>query len=153
MVTTEPAAKATSSGFNGGDVETEDLNRIQINNIEEINIDIGTNNNSIQIQEFLDQQRNEFITNQRNINYDEKQDQQTESQKHNNNSLSNLTTVNTLNNKNGKNKITRKKIISVATYNVRGINNELDQNNIIIEMQNKNIDILGLSETKLNINN
>ena len=62
MDTTGPIAEATSSGFNGGDVEIEDLNRIQKNNMEEINIDIGTNN-SIQIQEFLDQQRNEFITN------------------------------------------------------------------------------------------
>ena len=75
MVTTESAAEATSSRFNGGDVETEDLNRIQKNNMEEINIDIGTNNNSIQIQEFLNQQKNEFITNQRNINYNKKQNQ------------------------------------------------------------------------------
>ena len=43
-------------------------------------------------------------------------------------------------------------ILSIATHNARGINNEMDQNNITIEMEKRNINILGLSETKLNIN-
>jgi hypothetical protein len=106
-----------------------------------------------QIQEFLDQQRREFLTDQGDTNNNRQQDHQTESQNHNNNQLKNLTITSTLNNRNGKHKNLKKEIISIATHNVRGVNNELDQNNIIIEMQNRNIDILGLSETKLNSNN
>ena len=109
-----------------------------------------------QIQDFLDQQKNEFITKQRNISNNKKQDQQTEQQNDDNNLPVKTTTTitNITNNKNNKKqKGEEKKIISIATHNVRGINNKLDQNNIIIEMQTKNIDILGLSQTKFNSNN
>ena len=87
-----------------------------------------------QIQEFLDQQRREFLT---DTNNNKQQDYQTETQNHNNNQLKNLTITSTLDNRNGKHKNLKKEIISIATHNVRGVNNELDQNNIIIEMQNK----------------
>ena len=46
-----------------------------------------------------------------------------------------------------------KETITIATHNIRGVNNTIDQNNVILEMQNKNIDVLGLSETKLNASN
>ena len=49
MDTTEPTAEAISSRFNGKDVKIGDLNRIQNNNIKEINIDIEINNNSYQL--------------------------------------------------------------------------------------------------------
>ena len=41
--------------------------------------------------------------------------------------------------------------ISIGTHNVRGINQTTDQDNLIVEMQERDIKILGISETKLTI--
>ena len=62
-----------------------------------------------QIQEFLDQQRREFLTDQEDTNNNRQQDYQTESQNHNNNQLKNLTITSTLNNRNEKHKNLKKR--------------------------------------------
>jgi ribonuclease HI/endonuclease/exonuclease/phosphatase family metal-dependent hydrolase len=143
---------------------------------KKINDTIPDNNIQLEVQEFLDQQKSDYLgkrnTNKTYIdtreinrltdqdnplqelnNNNKKSNQQVNSQNYNSDPISEIATINILNTKDGQYKTTKKDIISVATHNVRGINNELDQHNIIIEMQNRDINILGLSETKLNINN
>jgi Exonuclease III len=44
-------------------------------------------------------------------------------------------------------------IITISTHNVRGANQITKQNNILAEMKERNIDILGISEIKLSLTN
>src|SRR5438477_12265797 len=77
-------------------------------------------NETLQIQEFLNKQKEEFLSNQHLT----KQPVQK------------------------KNK-DPKKIIKICTHNIRGINRLIDQNNILQELKKEEIDIIGLSEMKL----
>src|SRR5438876_12250847 len=43
----------------------------------------------------------------------------------------------------------QKNMFKISTYNIRGINRTLDQDNILQELKEYKIDILDLSETKL----
>ena len=89
-----------------------------------------------QIQNFLNQQKEEFIANQINTNNNKKQKQHDKSSSSNNNKLhSSLSNKDTPSTKDNEHKTTRKESISIATHNVRDVNNLLNQNNIILEMQ------------------
>src|SRR5438552_10387317 len=43
----------------------------------------------------------------------------------------------------------QKNMFKISTHNIRGINRTLDQDNILQELKEHKIDILGLSKTKL----
>ena len=44
-------------------------------------------------------------------------------------------------------------IITISIYNIRGTNQITKQNNILVEMKERNIDILGISKIKLPLTN
>ena len=118
-------------------------------------------NTQNQIHNFLKQQKQIFLFNKNsknsnlhnsatNINHDTNQNSQTPSpslniqnkQKKTQNNIVNTTPNLPTNNQSD--------LIKICTHNVRGINRTTDQNNILQECKRQKIDIIGLSETKLN---
>ena len=86
----------------------------------------------IEIQQFLDSQIYEFLSNNNVLEL-----QQNKKQKESSNS----------NQENDNKELSP--TLTISTHNVRGVNKLTKQNNILEEMKEKKIDILGISETKL----
>ena len=100
------------------------------------------NNETTQIQEFLNQQREEFLTKQMAQNNNNTLDKLNGNQKTNQ-------LVEPYPQQTKENITTLDKVIKICTHNVRGINKLTDQDNILQELKKSKIDIMGLSETKL----
>src|SRR5438477_10760315 len=88
-------------------------------------------------QGFLKQQRSIFLNNQRNRSY-----RGTTSETHAEEANEALKDEMAQGN-------SQKNMFKISTHNIRGINRTLDQDNILQELKEHKIDILGLSETKL----
>ena len=110
-----------------------------------------------QIHNFLEQQKQIFLTknpknpNIHNFTTKTNQNTQTPSPLPNDQYKSRKIQNNTDNTFPSKTTINdQSDLIKICTHNIRGINRITDQNNILQECKRQKIDILGLSETKLN---
>lgn len=134
---------------------SRETNTSQKNN-NNINDNLNNNNTNpldkdtqIHIQQFLDQQIDEFFKNTNTINTQQEIQQNQLSTSHN--LLNNPKFTFTEQSKKTQldPDLDSEKNITISIYNVRGANKNTKQNNIIAEMKERKIDILGISETRL----